>query len=303
MRNCYVYFVKNNTTGLKYVGCKYAKNAEPRLFWKTYFTSSSLVQCLIKEFGKEDFKFRILKTFGDDINAALIYEKTLLDVAVKRGDYVNLSSLCRASENIEEHLEQQSKLASVIGKITYHAKIGMFAASHEERLKICSNGGYAAADANRLLGRAIFDPDVRERQHKTLREKKVSAYYDPKLRKELSSKGGKKGAFSKEYYIKNNLSEEQRIEDQRQRGKRGGPGNKGFRWYHDENANYKYTPKQIKEVSFEQFMKSNPQYKSGTLPSENKGTIVVNDGIRNYHVDPINYDKEKYTKGKIKRVN
>lgn len=53
----YVYIIKNKTTGLKYVGVKYAKNADPEKFWVTYFTSSKHVKKLINMFGKEDFVF------------------------------------------------------------------------------------------------------------------------------------------------------------------------------------------------------------------------------------------------------
>lgn len=54
----YVYILKNKTTGFMYIGSKYSKNANPKNFWITYFTSSNLVKLLIKFYGVEDIKFK-----------------------------------------------------------------------------------------------------------------------------------------------------------------------------------------------------------------------------------------------------
>jgi hypothetical protein len=45
----YTYIVKNKTTGLFYYGVKISKlDANPKLFWQRYFTSSRLVKQLIE---------------------------------------------------------------------------------------------------------------------------------------------------------------------------------------------------------------------------------------------------------------
>ena len=53
------------------------------------------------------------------------------------------------------------------------------------------------------------------------------------------------------------------IEKQRERGKRGGVKNKGFIWYTDGVNSYKYTKKEQEELSFDQFLQQNKQYRKG----------------------------------------
>lgn len=290
----YVYIIKNKTTGLKYVGVKYAKNADPEKFWVTYFTSSKHVKKLINMFGKEDFVFRIIKTFEKEYDA-LKYENDLNKIAFHREDYVNFhyNFLGDKSEDVWlEEKEKQRKIAQFLGKLNKLLKKGFCGLSENRRKEIASMGGKAAAEINRELGRAIFDPEVRNRQHATLRKEQKSAFYDPVLRKEITRKGGKSGIFTKTWYEKKGLTEEDRIEAQRQRGKKGGSRNKGFKWYNDGKKSYKYTAKQQREMSFEQFIKT-----SGFLPGKipnNVDKIWVNDGEKNYMISKCDYDKTKH---------
>lgn len=124
-------------------------------------------------------------------------------------------------------------------------------------------GGKVAAIRNKKLGAAIFDPEVRKKQHDTLKRKQVSAFYDPTLRYDISSKGGLNSLFSEKYRKRNNISEEEFKQQQSERGKIGGKGNKGFKWYNDGNKSYKYTLKMQNELSFDDFLKQNKQYKKG----------------------------------------
>lgn len=262
----YVYWLKNITTGYKYIGARYAKGCSRNDFWVTYFTSSRRVAHLIETYGKEDFKFKILKEFETPYEA-LTYENNLILRAAGRKDYVNLHPNflgSRDEEVFELELENQRKAASITGTICVLEKKGLFSLTEEEKLEVCSQGGYAAAEINKIRGTAIFDPDVRERQHKTLREKQVSAYYDPSLRFEISAAGGRNGLFSEAYAERNGISEEGMIERQRERGRKGGPKNKGFKWYNDGLDVFKYTPKMQLELSFEEFLEKNPQFKRGT---------------------------------------
>ena len=75
---------------------------------------------------------------------------------------------------------------------------------------------------------------------KTLKEKKISAFYDPLLRFMISSKGGKVGAFTM-----SNIQSEL--------GKRGGVKNKGFKWYNNGTNSFKYTLKMQEVLPFSLF--------------------------------------------------
>jgi len=86
----YVYYVKNITTGLKYIGCRFGKNADPNKFWVNYFTSSSRVQLLREKYGNDDFVFSIRKTFNN-AKECFDYETRLLKRvnAAKSTEFLN----------------------------------------------------------------------------------------------------------------------------------------------------------------------------------------------------------------------
>jgi len=74
----YTYIVKNKTTGLFYYGVKISKlDANPKLFWQRYFTSSRLVKQLIEQYGIDDFDWEIRKTFTT-AEDAVRWEKRVL---------------------------------------------------------------------------------------------------------------------------------------------------------------------------------------------------------------------------------
>lgn len=270
----YVYFLKNKTTGLKYIGVQYSKKCDSRLFWVTYFTSSKQVKQLIKLFGKEDFSFKILKQFENKYDA-IKYENKLLKIATKKHDYLNMHTNFfgpLTKKQIEENKEKQSISASITGLLCFKNKVGIFSLSEKEKLEACKRGGIEAAKINRLLNRAIFNKDTRNRQHETLKLKKTSAFYNPHTRKEISKKGGLNGRFSKKYFERNNIPEEQRIEEQRNRGRIGGKKNSGFIWYNDGSKSYKYTKKQQEQLNFNDFLKQNPNFTKGRINANKKNS-------------------------------
>jgi len=57
-----------------YVGVRYAKDCNPDDFWVSYFTSSKIVHKLIDLYGKDDFRYKIVKVFNDR-NEAIITEQ------------------------------------------------------------------------------------------------------------------------------------------------------------------------------------------------------------------------------------
>jgi general stress protein YciG len=296
----YVYYIKNITTGLKYIGSKYAKNAIPDTFWINYFTSSIKVKQLISTFGKEDFVFKILKKF-DNAYDALEYENKLNRLAFFRKDYLNnhynfLGDRNREKFEIDVLKQKKSaRFTCLMHKINGTAFHGR---SKEKIIADAKAGGLAAGKINRLLGRAIFDPAVRRRQHETLRERKLSAYYNPEIRAEICSKGGENGFYSKVYYEKNGLSETSRIEAASNAGKIGGPKNKGFRWYNDSINSFKYTPKQIEIKPFDEFIRENKSFFVGRMPEKIK-RVWCNNGKKNFFILEEDRIINNYTHGRL----
>jgi hypothetical protein len=260
----YVYFIKNITTGLKYIGAKYSKKSDPKNFWVTYFTSSSLVKKFIDVYGKDDFEYKILKIFDSEFET-LRYERKLLNIAVHRKDYLNLHYNF-VSENVNDYELEKEKMFKVRrfhGMLSYTNKLGFYKLTEHEKLDVCSKGGKAAKIVNKLNGTGMYSEEVRRKMHETLRNKQSSAYYDPLLRYEICKKGGDHGLFSKHYADKNGISDEEMRKKQSERGKRGGIKNKGAKWYNDGVKLYKYTPNQMKVLSFNDFILQNPQYSKG----------------------------------------
>lgn len=297
----YVYILMNKTTGKKYIGSKTSKNSHPDLFWVNYFTSSNMVKMFIKEYGKDDFIYRILKIHSNKTEA-LKHEMYLLDKIKNREDYLNLHSgfyINKSDGDMNEYFYMMHKVAKITGKFSVDNKTGIHALDNDRKREIASMGGKSAAVVNKKLNRAIFNEEVRKKQHQTLKSKQISAFYDPELRKEISSKGGKVGGFSKHYYENNGMSEYDMIRDQSNRGKKGGPKNKGFLWYNDGETSYKYTTNNQKLLPFDEFLQQHPQYSAGFISNKTKGRIWANDGSRNYMVTIDEFNELKLNKGRL----
>jgi hypothetical protein len=86
----YVYRVESLTTSEFYYGVKYAKGAHPDWFWKDYFTSSKIIESLIKKYGKDDFKTEIVKTFKTAEDAAA-FETVIIRENIHKENCVNMN--------------------------------------------------------------------------------------------------------------------------------------------------------------------------------------------------------------------
>lgn len=231
----YVYLIKNKSTGLKYLGVRYAKGCHPNDLWTTYFTSSTSVHKLIEQFGKEDWYVKVIHKFPNNPNAAILKEASYFKYIKQRDDYINL---CYSSGIID--LRVHSRAGKIGGSVVYARKIGIFR-DEKERKKWASMGG-------KIGGKRQADLGLGFHQYKN----------NPELHKKWSSMGGKKsGVFANSIY-------------QSEFGKRGGIKNKGFIWINDGVKSYKYTKKQQTEKSLEQFLVENPNYKKGRVNAKNK---------------------------------
>ncbi len=93
----YTYFLYHKPTGLKYYGSKTASknrnknlNADPKLLWTHYFSSSKDVKLLIEQYGLESFKAVVHKTFTSASDAIEYEEKVLRYFKVtERKDWIN----------------------------------------------------------------------------------------------------------------------------------------------------------------------------------------------------------------------
>lgn len=133
----YVYFIKNKTTGHKYIGSKSGKNCNPDLFWVTYFTSSKLVKVLIDLYGKDDFYYKIIKNFDNDYDV-LKYERFLIDLSYSKNDYLNLHpNFIRnmTKEKYEYNKAKQKEIAKYQGLLSYKNKTGIHKLSKKKRKK------------------------------------------------------------------------------------------------------------------------------------------------------------------------
>ena len=301
----YVYIVKNKSTKMFYIGVKYAKNAHPGQLWVTYFTSSNRVRNLIKKFGEDDFTYRILAKF-DSKYSALEFERNAISKYIKHPRCLNQHTNCTGDEdsfNAEQKAARHR--GKVSGQLSKNLGTGIFGMSTSRKREVCSKAGELSAKINRKLGRGIFDPEVRKRQHETLKRSQKSAYYDPILRSEITSKGGKSGTFSEKYRELHGITFEEHVEAQRERGKRGGPKNRGFKWYTDGKDVFKYTKKEQEECPFEEFLSKNTQFRPGCgsiLHKPSASRILVNDGKRNFRVDHQESTNGKYKIGGLPRI-
>lgn len=86
----YTYLVKCIPTNSYYYGVKYSTDADPDMFWKTYFTSSKYVHDLIEIHGKHNFTYEIRKVFSDKDSARRWETKVLKRMnAANRSDFIN----------------------------------------------------------------------------------------------------------------------------------------------------------------------------------------------------------------------
>lgn len=233
----YVYFVKNKTTQTKYIGVRYAKGCNPDDFWVTYFTSSKLVKKLIEQFGKDDFYVRILHKFPSEPEKAILKEAEYFKYIKKRDDYLNMTY----SSGIQD-LRISSKGGKIGGAIVKARKIGIFR-SEDDRKAWASLGGKAGA--------------------KVQIENKIGIHgHTPEQRIAVAKIGNAKAKeLGKGFFSPKTQSE---------LGKRGGPKNKGFKWYNDGHKSFKYTKKQQEKQSFETFLNDNPIYRRGRVNAKSK---------------------------------
>lgn len=132
----YTYLIEWSSTGMKYYGVRYAKNCNPKEFWKSYFTSSKYVKQYRKLHGEPDI-ISIRKTFVNRDDAILWEYKFLNRInAGERNDFLNVCNTWRvAADRVfsDEHRERISK--SLVGKTSKQKREQALYASECARIK------------------------------------------------------------------------------------------------------------------------------------------------------------------------
>lgn len=230
----YVYFLCHKPTGLKYIGAEYSngkKIANPGNLFTIYFTSSSLIEKLIKEYGKDSFYRKILKIF-ETSEETIEYEKKLLELSKTKNNYLNI---CKSSGF---DLRSCSAAGKVGGSIVKKRKIGIFR-SEEERLIWAKMGAIASMESGNNV--------------------EFLYWASPEGRLKRASMGGKKGGgWGK-------CDSTGKIWTASDAGKKGGPKNKGFSWVTNGITNIKYTVKMKEEKPIQDFLLENPEYRLGRI--------------------------------------
>lgn len=235
----YVYFIRHKSTGLRYVGVRFARGCHPHDLWSEYFTSSKLVHKLIEEFGKDDFQIKVWKKFPNRPDQAVLEEAKFFPMIQKRGNYLNIAY----SSGIQD-LRVCSKGGKVGGAIVKSKGIGIFAIDKETHLKNARAGGKVGGTKQRDLKIGI---------HAQSKEERLV----------LSSRGGKAAIPN------SGFKDSARQSD---RGRRGGPKNKGFVWITDGNFDRKYTLRDQAELSIDLFLLKHPEFKRGMCRPVHRST-------------------------------
>jgi hypothetical protein len=73
----FTYYLYHKPTGKKYYGVRTAKGCCPSDLWTKYFSSSTVVHDLIKEYGMNSFEVEVRKVF-DNKRDAILWERNVL---------------------------------------------------------------------------------------------------------------------------------------------------------------------------------------------------------------------------------
>lgn len=146
----YTYLIRCKSTGQFYYGLKYGKGADPKAFWKKYFTSSAYVAALIERYGKDDFETEIRRIF-DCPKQARKWEQRVLQKIIKWPGCLNVG----------------------VG--------GDAIKSHEKKMLIGSDGLNSYQRAGRKLGQRLATDSELLKQRSQSRTKTMSAIGDDGL--------------------------------------------------------------------------------------------------------------------------
>jgi hypothetical protein len=157
MFQAYTYYLYHVPTGKKYYGSRAANKCEPEQdLWQEYFSSSELVEELIKEYGKESFIAEVRKKFDVAQDARAWEDRVLRKLkAPKKEDWLNqayMSGPCYYGNwNGRKHKEVS------IQKMR-NAKLGKIA-TEETKQKIRDNHPRLSGKEHHNFGKRMSEED------------------------------------------------------------------------------------------------------------------------------------------------
>lgn len=113
----FTYVITFKHTGQRYYGVRYAKNAHPSKLWTTYFTSSKVINSLLKEHGPDAFLVSIRRAFNNKESAVLWESKVLRRLDASHSDQwfnkingdANFASILEWSEEARAKYSERRK--------------------------------------------------------------------------------------------------------------------------------------------------------------------------------------------------
>lgn len=202
-------------------------------------------------------------------------------------------------ENLEPLTKDQHVVAHIM-LYAIHGDVRDLCAAHmicghtkESRRLAASMGGKKSAENSRNLDRPMgfqfFDPEFHRQVASEAGKIGGAVCRDRKLgihaqtaeeRREIASLGGLKSC---------DFNGWRNSKVQSENGKKGGPKNKGFRWYVKDGKRLKYTLKMQEKESFGDFIQRTG-YEVGGTPTFAKGSRYYNDGVKEYVFNPLKHD-------------
>lgn len=258
-----IYYTVYKTTNLIndkiYIGVHKTKNPND-----DYLGSNEILKSDIQQYGKNNFKKEILFVFDNEEHMWNKERELVNEEFISRDDTYNIGLGGMGWTGLGRYIvENKVGILSddyLNNKKSEVSKRVLSNRTPEDRYKMASTGGKKGSETQMKNKSGIFGKTKEERSehgkyaNSKLKEKGLG-FYSSKTQSEL--------------------------------GKRGGPKNKGFRWYNDGSKDYKYTAKQQAELSFEEFLSENPEYRPDRLKREYKpreksrGKRTLTNGVKN----------------------
>jgi len=154
-----------------------------------------------------------------------------------------LSNLVALS--VEDHSKAHQELYEKYGRIEDLLASKLIGDNRDIKVLRAKLGGKAGGSKQKELGIGIHRGTYEDKKERCLAARKIQD--------ELKS--------NQFVYVDRSV--------QSDRGKKGGPKNKGFIWYYDGTKSQKYTRTQQETVPFIEFLRQNPTYIEGHGPVEN----------------------------------
>lgn len=231
-----------------------------------YIGSGTLMTRAIKKYGYENFKREILAEFSTK-EEAFEYEALLVDKEFVSSE--NNYNISTGGVGYKEIGENSSIKKLGVCSPTYTKEMRsettkkMLAnRTEEEHKSICQKGGLKGGKTSVTEKRGIFSDNYTDEDRSNASKMGIDKQRELGLSR-----------FSSVHQSK--------------LGKIGGPKNKGFKWYNNGVSDFKYTPSEQLELSFEDFLKSHPELNSSRFfpnrhQERTKGLGWFTDGHKDY---------------------